>query len=220
MFTGLIRDVGTVHFYQRNSNSVRLSIQTRLPLNDLTPGASVACNGACLTVIDSNERSDTGCNEFFVEIGPETLALTRFGNVDVFGAGEQINLEPALRVGDALGGHVLSGHVDSLGHILVNESTTDGFWRLRVSCEPKFALYLVEKGSIAIAGVSLTIARCSQEFENPWVEIMLIPHTLQQTNLRNLKNGALVEVEFDSQAKLVANMLKAMIPNFLKSSLK
>lgn len=222
MFTGLIRDVGVVRSWQRRSDSAVFSIATKLPKKHLDLGASVCCNGACLTVVDVKSDSiDPQMNEFIVEAGPQTLALTRLGQASFSGAGELINLEPALRMGDALGGHVVSGHVDTLGVVLVNEPTADGFWRLRVGFEQRFAHYLVKKGSIAIAGVSLTVAELSQASAfDSWAEIMLIPHTLEQTNLRALKPGSPIELEFDTQAKLVAELLRVMLPEQLKSMIQ
>ncbi len=217
MFTGLIRDVGTIRSWQRRADSVLFSIATKLPLKDLDIGASVACNGACLTVIDVKSENSDSTFEFTVEAGPQTLALTRFGQFDFSGVGEIVNLEPALRMGDALGGHVVSGHVDALATVLSHEPTSDGFWCLRIGFAPEFAHYVLKKGSVAIAGVSLTIADCFCEGQNPWLEIMLIPHTLLHTNLQKLKSGMRVEIEFDSQAKLVADMLRLMLPSHLKS---
>ncbi|MEN9529819.1 MAG: hypothetical protein RI932_1692 [Pseudomonadota bacterium] len=214
MFTGLIRDVGTVVGWQRRSSSVLFSISTQLPISDLQLGASVACNGACLTVVNSKAISE-GTNLFEVEAGPETLALTRLGLDDFKGLGELINLEPALRMGDSLGGHLVTGHVDTRGQVLLNESGTDGFWRLRVQFAPEFSKYIFLKGSVAVAGVSLTVAQCNTDEQ--WFEIMLIPHTLAQTNLQQLHAGSFVELEFDSQAKMVAQMLSVMLPSQLKT---
>jgi riboflavin synthase len=118
-------------------------------------------------------------------------------------------------MGDALGGHMVSGHVDTLAEILLNEPTQDGFWKLRIRVPQKFSNYVIQKGSIAISGVSLTIALLDRA-EN-WLEIMLIPHTLEMTNLSNLKVGEWVEVEFDSQAKTVADLLSVMLPTQLKT---
>ncbi|MFZ9521068.1 MAG: riboflavin synthase [Silvanigrellaceae bacterium] len=220
MFTGLIRDVGVVRSWQKRADSALFSIETKLDSKDLEIGASVACNGACLTVVQTSSKEVEPCRLFFVEAGPQTLSLTRFGSSDFLGAGELVNLEPALRMGDPLGGHTVTGHIDTLGIVMTNEATADGFWRLRVAFENEFSNFVVKKGSIAIAGVSLTIADCAVESQTSWVEIMLIPHTLSQTNLRNLRVGSRVELEFDSQAKLVANLLKVMIAEHLKTSLK
>ena len=215
MFTGLIRDVGTLVESVRFSNSLRVTIETSLPLADLSLGASVACNGTCLTVVSATELSCGKKNKFEVEIGPETMALTRFGLPHSVLPGAKINLEPALRMGDALGGHMVSGHVDTLGEILLNEPTQDGFWKLRIRVPQKFSNYTIQKGSIAISGVSLTLALLNRS-EN-WLEIMLIPHTLEKTNLSDLKVGDSVEIEFDSQAKTVADLLSVMLPNQLKT---
>ncbi|NBW80754.1 riboflavin synthase [bacterium] len=220
MFTGLIRDVGVVRSWQKRADSALFSIETKLNPKDLEIGASVACNGACLTVVQHSSTEHDSFQLFFVEAGPQTLALTRFGFPEFAGVGELVNLEPALRMGDALGGHAVSGHVDTLGVVLANEATGDGFWRLRISYPSELSNYVVKKGSIAVAGVSLTIADCAIESQSSWVEIMLIPHTLMQTNLKNLQVGSRVEIEFDSQAKLVANLLKVMIPEHLKTTFK
>lgn len=214
MFTGLIRDVGEIVDWHRGVNSARFSIKTSLALSDLTLGASVACNGACLTVIAAEKLSD-GAHVFQVEAGPQTLALTRFGMSEFKGNGELVNLEPALRMGDPLGGHAVSGHIDTLAQVLQNEPTGDGFWRLRFAFETNHAHYVFKKGSIAISGVSLTLADCN--YDEQWCEIMLIPHTLAQTNLQQLRVGEWVEIEFDSQAKMVADLLRVMLPNQLKT---
>jgi riboflavin synthase len=220
MFTGLIRDVGTVRSWNKRADSARLSIETKLPLRDLEIGASVSCNGACLTVVEVKHSQSDSLSVFTVEAGPQTLALTRFGRADFRGVNERVNLEPALRMGDALGGHVVSGHVDTLGTVLSHEPSADGFWCLRVGFEPRYASYVLKKGSVAVAGVSLTIADCSHDAQTPWFEIMLIPHTLEQTNLLDLAEGSSVEIEFDSQAKLVADMLRIMLPSHLNTIAK
>ncbi len=213
MFTGLVRDVGTVVGWSAHGSSAKLSIETQLPEKDLVLGASVACNGVCLTVVGQTQRS--GRTYFDVELGPETLALTQFGKDTFSGLGARINLEPALRMGEALGGHVLTGHVDTLATVLENASCGDGFWKLKLQCESCFGRYLVKKGSIAVAGVSLTIAHCDRTAG--LIEIMLIPHTLQQTNLSDFIDGSRIEIEFDSQAKMVAEMLENMLPEHLKT---
>lgn len=217
MFTGLVRDVGIVSSWERRTDSALFSIETKLPLGELQLGASVSCNGACLTVISSSKSETIEHNTFTVEAGPQTLQLTRFGSSDFRGVGALVNLEPALRMGDALGGHVVTGHIDALAKVSVNEATADGFWRLKVAVDPVFGNYLLKKGSIAISGVSLTIADCFCDEHSAWVEIMLIPHTLQQTNLQQLNAGHPVEVEFDSQAKMVADMLRIMLPKQLQT---
>jgi riboflavin synthase len=220
MFTGLIRDVGTIRSWQRRADSARLSIETKLHIKDLEIGASVSCNGACLTVIEVAHSQVDELSLFTVEAGPQTLSLTRFGESNFRGTGERINLEPALRMGDSLGGHMVSGHIDALGTVLSHLPTGDGFWCLRVGFDSRFAHYVLKKGSVAVAGVSLTIAECSLDTQSPWLEIMLIPHTLEQTNLLALKQGSRVEIEFDSQAKIVADMLRIMLPSHLNSLAK
>ncbi|MEY2987649.1 MAG: hypothetical protein RJB13_1170 [Pseudomonadota bacterium] len=213
MFTGLIRDVGTVVEWARSGSSAKMSIETHLPETDLALGASVACNGVCLTVV--SQKLNSSRNSFAAEIGPETLALTQFGIDSFSGQGARINLEPAIRMGEAFGGHVLTGHVDTLATVIENSSCGEGFWKFKLQFDPSFGRFLVKKGSIGVAGVSLTIADCDRSAG--WVEIMLIPHTLQQTNLREFTEGSCIEVEFDSQAKMVAEMLENMLPQHLKT---
>lgn len=215
MFTGLVRDVGTLVEAVRFFQSLRVTIETSLPSSDLQLGASVACNGACLTIVSATVSSSGAKNKFEAEIGPETMALTRFGLSQFVTAGTKINLEPSLRVGDALGGHYVSGHVDTLGEVVLNEPTRDGFWKLKIRLPQKFTKYVILKGSVAISGVSLTIAQANRE-EN-WLEIMLIPHTLEMTNLSFLKPGDCVEMEFDSQVKTVAELLAVMLPTHLNT---
>lgn len=215
MFTGLVRDVGTVVEWNRTGSSAKMSIETQLPDTDLTLGASVACNGVCLTVVDL--KIDAGRRIFDVELGPETLSLTQFGLESYRGIGSRINLEPAIRMGEPFGGHVLTGHVDTLGTVIESAARGDGFWKLMVQFDPRFGRFLVKKGSIAVAGVSLTIAHC--DGRDGKVEIMLIPHTLEQTNLADFTKGSKLEIEFDSQAKMVAEMLENMLPHHLKTIL-
>jgi riboflavin synthase len=215
VFTGLIRDVGTICSWEKRTHSVRMQIETKLALQELQLGASVACNGVCLTVIES-ESFEQNLNRFTVEAGPKTLELSRFGIPDLLGIGALINLEPALKMGDSLGGHLLSGHVDTRGCVIFNKPTADGFWHLRVGFDSSFGQYVVKKGSIALSGVSLTIVDCYRDAGESWVDIMLIPHTLTQTNLQALTAGCPIEIEFDGQAKLVADMLEVMLPSLLK----
>lgn len=213
MFTGLIRDVGKVVEWNRSTSSARMSIETQLPESDLLLGASVACNGVCLTVV--HLQAGDNCRVFDVELGPETLAVTRYGLDSFLGQGSRINLEPAVRMGDPLGGHVVTGHVDALGTVLENTAQDDGFWRLRIHFEDNFGAYVFKKGSVSVSGVSLTVANCNHQ--ECWLEIMLIPHTLQQTNLTDFSIGSRIELEFDSQAKMVAEMLENMLPHLLKT---
>jgi riboflavin synthase len=118
-------------------------------------------------------------------------------------------------MGDPLGGHVVTGHVDALGTVLENTAQDDGFWRLRIHFEDNFGAYVFKKGSVSVSGVSLTVANCNHQ--ECWLEIMLIPHTLQQTNLTDFSIGSRIELEFDSQAKMVAEMLENMLAHLLKT---
>ena len=213
LFTGLIQDVGTVVASQLFQESSRLTLLSHLPLSRFELGASIACNGACLTVIEFSAHPQGTL--FSVELGPQTLALTRFSYVK---AGDVVNLELALRVGDPLGGHEVTGHVDALCPVLELSELKEGFWRLRIGAEPHFRKWLLLKGSVAICGVSLTVA--SLQFSNTAVEpgefeIMLVPHTIHNTALSNLRAGEQVEVEFDQKVKAIASLLEIMLPQFL-----
>lgn len=214
MFTGLIKDMGFIQARQMQGSSLVLTLSTGLSVSAFEPGMSIACNGACLTVVDFQPRED-GCGTVFnVELGPQTLALTRFAQLP---EGTRVNLEPALRVGDSLGGHDVSGHVDGLCEVLAWEETGAGFWRLLIACTRDQRLWLVAKGSVAVMGISLTVAHIhpGTDTARPAFEIMIIPHTRAHTTLSDVRVGDAVEVEFDQKVKTIASLLEVMVPNFL-----
>ncbi|HET7445232.1 MAG TPA: riboflavin synthase [Solirubrobacterales bacterium] len=192
MFTGLIQDLGTVEELDTDADGARLRIATSLA-PEINLGDSVAVNGVCLTAIAAD---DTG---FETEAMNQTLAVTALGTV---GAGDPVNLELAMKAGDRLGGHIVQGHVDGVGEISAVEE--DGFARrLRIELSPQLLRYAVDKGSITLDGVSLTVAELGED----WVEVSLIPETLERTNLGRAAPGGKVNVESDVVAKYVERLL-------------
>jgi riboflavin synthase len=195
VFTGLVADVGTVTAVERTGEGVRLSIETELA-GALGRGDSVAVNGVCLT---ATAASDTG---FQAEVMNQTLSLSSLGALS---RGSPVNLELALRADDRLGGHVVQGHVDGLGRVV--EVRDDGFARrVRVELDQGLERYVVAHGSIALDGVSLTVA----EIDGRSFTVSLIPETLQRTNLDQVKPGSTVNLEVDVLAKYVEKAVLAM----------
>ena len=187
MFTGLVREVGNVASFAGGRLVVDSALQAEL-------GDSVAVDGVCLTVVEH------GGGRLAFDVVPETL-----DRVKPFGA--QVNLEPALRAGEPLGGHYVQGHVDGVGRVVRVEPEADG---IRVRIEPPVGLlrYLVEKGSVAVEGVSLTVAAVDES----GFEIALIPHTLAETTLSELAVGSGVNLELDVLAKYVEKLLPGTMP--------
>ena len=190
MFTGLIEEVGDVVRFEGS----RLVVSARVVLADAAGGSSIAVNGVCLTVVER------GAGRIGFDLGPETLARTALGDL---GAGDRVNLERPLRLGAPVGGHLVQGHVDGVG--VVTELTREGETaRLRLECQVEaLAALLIPQGSVAVDGVSLTVAA----LEGPVLEIMLIPHTLGQTTLGGLKAGKRVNLEMDMIGKYVQRFL-------------
>ena len=193
MFTGIVRELGRVVSAQRNGGGVRLRIQAAATANAAAPGDSVAVNGCCLTVTAIADRT------LDFDAVAETLARTTLGGLD---HGAEVNLEPALRAGEPLGGHFVQGHVDGRGRVEALNREQDGA-RLLLELDPGLLRYCVEKGSIAIDGVSLTIAALSDD----GVEIALVPFTLEHTTLAHLGAGDEVNVEVDLLAKYAERLV-------------
>jgi riboflavin synthase len=194
MFTGLVEDLGTVVAVDRTADGAALTVASRLA-RELGEGDSIAVNGVCLTA--------TGiCGDRFgADVMHETLRRSSLGDAD---AGTRVNLELALRADGRLGGHIMQGHVDGVG--VVTAVREDGFARI-VTIEPDAALlrYVVEKGSIAVDGVSLTVA----DVDETSFEVSLIPETLERTNLGGTSPGRTVNLEVDIVAKYVEKMMGA-----------
>jgi riboflavin synthase len=193
MFTGLIQDLGTVEAVQRTADGVRLRVGTELA-GELAPGDSVAVNGVCLTAVG---ESDDGT--FIADVVQETL---RRSSLDGLADGGRVNLELPLRATDRLGGHVVQGHVDGLGR--VEAIADEGFSkRLTIAAGPELLRYVVEKGSIAVDGISLTVASLGEAS----FDIALIPETLERTTLGRATPGDSVNIEVDVLAKYVERLV-------------
>jgi riboflavin synthase len=186
VFTGIVRERGRVVSAERNGGGVRLRIAARATA-DARPGDSIAVNGCCLTAT----AADGDTLEF--DAVPETIARTTLGGLV---EGAEVNLEPALRAGEPLGGHFVQGHVDGRARVTAFEPEGEGA-RVRLELEPGLLRYCVEKGSIALDGVSLTVAALRDD----GIEIALVPFTLEHTTLGALAPGDEVNVEVDLLAK-------------------
>lgn len=193
MFTGLIAEVGSVEAIDRNEAGARLRIAADVG-GELAPGDSVAVSGACLTAVDP------GPGGFAADVMNQTLELTALG---ALAPGSPVNLEPAVRASDRLGGHIVQGHVDGTGRVAA--VAEDGFARrVRVELPEGLERYVVERGSIALNGVSLTVAG----IEGRIVEVSLIPETLQRTTFGTIGAGNPVNVEVDVIARHAERLLK------------
>jgi riboflavin synthase len=196
VFTGLIADLGSVSALELGEAGATVRIRTRLA-PELDPGDSIAVNGVCLTA------TDVGGEEFAAQIMRETLARSSLGGLR---SGAAVNLELPLRATDRLGGHVVQGHIDATG--TVSEVREEGFARvLEIDTDARLARYLVEKGSVALDGVSLTVSALAAN----GFAVSLIPETLERTNLGDLREGALVNIEVDILAKHLERLLAASL---------
>jgi riboflavin synthase len=193
VFTGLVQTKGRIERIAPGDAGARITISTRRPLARLGHGESVAVNGACLTVTGRRGR------RFSVDVSPETLRRTALGRLR---PGARVNIERALRLGDRLGGHIVLGHVDGIGRL--DAIDLEGDWvTYRFTAPAALVPFLVEKGSIAVDGVSLTVFSCrGRRFT-----VALIPHTLAETTLAERKPGDLVNLEADVLLKQIAAML-------------
>ena len=194
MFTGLVEDVGVVARADRRSDALVLAVRPqKLTVGELVLGESVCHDGACLTVTEVSRET------FTVLAGAETLARTTLGNLRV---GKRVNLERSLRVGDRMGGHWVTGHIDDTGELAVRRDLGANLV-LGFRAKPQILKYIVEKGSIAIAGVSLTVNAVDAET----FSIAIIPHTRDHTTLGELSIGDRVNLEVDILAKHVEKLL-------------
>jgi riboflavin synthase len=193
MFTGLVAGTGEVVSIAEGAKTRRIVLCTAFPLDHVSIGASVACDGCCLTVVE--KKGDM----LSFDAGAETLALTTLGG---WKAGTLVNLETSLRLGDELGGHMMSGHVDGLA--VVEDVKPDGeSWRLKLGAPDRLAAFIAPKGSVALNGISLTV----NEADGPVFGVCIIPHTWKVTNIHRWKVGDKINFEADMLARYVARAL-------------
>ncbi len=199
MFTGIVTALGEVKAVERQSGLTRLTIESQYDHATVEIGASICHDGCCLTVVET--AAHQGAMRHVVEVAAESLALTTLGVLKV---GERVNLERSLRAGDELGGHIVQGHVDGLGEVVSVSKDGQG-WRLRIKPPQGIAHLIAPKGSIAVAGVSLTV----NEVDEEGFGVLIIPHTWAVTTLSKLAPGSKVNLEADMMARYVARILDA-----------
>ncbi|MFZ4485037.1 MAG: riboflavin synthase [Candidatus Nanopelagicales bacterium] len=194
MFTGIVEERGTVASVEPLTNAERIAIRGSVALESVRPGDSIAVNGVCLTVVE------VGPDSFTADVMEETLKRSSLGNA---GIGSEVNLERAARLDSRLGGHLVQGHVDGTGQVLVIEP--DPHWTLmRISLPAGLGRYVVEKGSITVDGVSLTVVSVDDE----GFSVSLIPTTLAETTLGSRRVGDTVNLEVDAIAKYVERLMQ------------
>ncbi|MBT6205017.1 MAG: riboflavin synthase [Alphaproteobacteria bacterium] len=198
MFTGIVSDVGTVAQTERRGD-VRFTIETAYDLESIAIGASISCSGVCLTVVEK------GANDFAVDVSAETLSRSTLGN---WKDGSRINLERSLAMGDELGGHLVSGHVDALGKVVSLEAEGDSV-RFTFHAPAEIAPFVAEKGSIAIDGCSLTVNAVEDDADGCSFGINIIPHTQEVTTFGTLQAGDAVNLEIDMLARYMQRMLES-----------
>jgi riboflavin synthase len=195
MFTGIVEATGVVRDVRTGRESVRLRIEAGCDIRDTRVGDSIAVSGVCLTVTEIAGAT------FEADLTPETLTRTTLGELR---PGDSVNLERPVAVGDRLGGHVVQGHVDAVGRVVRRDPHGDAWW-LEVAFPQSMARYIVEKGSVAVDGVSLTVAQCV----GTRFTACLIPHTVEVTTLGRVAAGAGVNLEVDILAKYIERLLGA-----------
>src|SRR5919198_3606313 len=193
MFTGIIEELGSVRSIEERGENARLVISARVVTEGTNHGDSIAVNGVCLTALDIQPDS------FAADVSRETLQRSTLGRLR---PGEPVNLERAVTPSTRLGGHIVQGHVDARGQLLSAEGH-GGSWTVRIAYPPEVARYLVFKGSRAVQGISLTVARLTEEY----FEVAIIPKTWAVTNLAHLRAGDPVNIEADIIAKYVERIL-------------
>lgn len=198
MFTGLVEEIGTVDKLEQLDDAVRITVSCPGVTADAAPGDSIAVDGVCLTVVEVVDCAD-GTTGFTADVMQETLKRSRLGSYE---QGSRVNLERALAAGARLGGHIVQGHVDGVGE-LVSRAPSEHWDVLRFSLPPHVARYVVEKGSIAINGTSLTVSAVGEDY----LEVSLIPTTLRDTTFGDLVVGDPVNFEVDVVAKYVEKMV-------------
>ena len=210
MFTGIVEEIGTLVVREDGADSAVLRIRARTALQDVALGDSISVNGVCLTVtgVEPDAASSDGAAVWSTDVMAETLRRSSLGAV---GAGDPVNLERAVTPQTRLGGHIVQGHVDGLGTV-VSRTPGDDWEVVRIAVPAALARYVVEKGSITVDGVSLTVSALSgdeADDPDPWFEVSLIPTTLRETTLGQRTPGDTVNLEVDVIAKYVERLLGA-----------
>lgn len=198
MFTGLVSDIGDVVVCERKGDLARIRIHCGYRAETLAIGASIACSGPCLTVVAAG--SEHGRSFFEVEAAAETLARTTAGT---WFAGQRVNLERSLKMGDELGGHLVTGHIDGLARVVEREAVS-GAECLKLQAPRALARFIAEKGSVALDGVSLTV----NAVERVRFSVLVIPHTLAVTNLSDRQPGDDMNLEVDLLARYAARLME------------
>lgn len=205
MFTGIIEEIGKIISYSKKTNGAKLTIQCSKVLEGVNIGDSICVNGVCQTV------TSFGSDYFTTMLSDETLNISNFSTIN---AGDFVNLERALTLNSRLGGHIVSGHVDCCGEITEIEKQSD-FYNLTIKVPPQTAKYIAYKGSVTLNGISLTVAEINKNI----FKIAIIPHTYNNTVLKYLKIGSIVNIETDILAKYVEKLLNLSDNNKSKISI-
>jgi riboflavin synthase len=199
MFTGIVTDIGEVVHVRDKAHDLRhLKIACHYDRSGIADGASIACNGICLTVVAAGVDDDH--TWFAVDAAAETLAVTTAG---AWRHGTRLNLERALKIGDELGGHIVAGHVDGVAELVARKELSD-MTRLTFEASPPLARFIAAKGSVALDGVSLTV----NAVEEGRFDVLIIPHTLDVTTFGALRAGDLVNIEVDLMARYAARLIE------------
>jgi riboflavin synthase len=202
MFTGIVTDIGRITAVEARGD-LRVTIATSYDMGTADLGASIACSGVCLTVVDKGTNENGGW--FAVDVSGETQSRTATG---MWTEGRPLNLERALRVGDELGGHIVTGHVDGLGEVIETAPVGDSL-RIDMGVPPALAPYVAAKGSIAVNGVSLTVNDVQPLADGGAAfSVNIIPHTANETGLGDVKRGDKVNIEIDVLARYLGRMLE------------
>lgn len=199
MFTGIVTDIGEVLAVEPRANNLsRVTIACRYERSSIADGASISCSGVCLTVVGSGEKD--GRTWFAADAAAETLAVTTAGS---WRQGTKLNLERALKYGDELGGHIVSGHVDGIVALVRRNDLTEAA-ELTLRAPKALSRFIAQKGSVALDGVSLTV----NQVEGDTFSVLIIPHTLQVTTLGSVKAGDRLNLEIDTMARYAARLLE------------
>ncbi len=198
MFTGIIEETGVIKAIKHGSKSSQITVQSKLVVEDVKVGDSICTNGVCLTV------TAFGPDYFMVDVMPETIRQTNFNTLK---PGSPVNLERALRLTDRLGGHIVSGHIDGTGKIIRRWEEDNAVW-FKISASVSILRYIVDKGSVALDGISLTVTTTDANSFN----VSIIPHTQGITTLENKKTGDILNIECDIIAKYIEKLQQINIP--------